>query len=40
MKSCIFCGIDIELYVGLVFVVLGFFMQFKDDSLGFTKTVK
>ena len=40
MKSCIFCGIDIELYVGLVFVVLGFFMQFKDDSLEFAKTVK
>ena len=25
MKSCILCGIDIELYVGLVLAVLGFF---------------
>ena len=40
MKSCILCGIDIELYVGLVFAVLGFLMQFEDDSLEFVKTVK
>nr|POE64093.1 protein cdc73 like [Quercus suber] len=40
MKSCILCGIDIELYVGLVFAVLGFFIQFEDDSLEFAKTVK
>ena len=40
MKSCILCGIDIKLYVGLVFAVLGFFMQFEDDSLEFAKTMK
>ena len=40
MKSCILCGIDIELYVGLVFTILGFFMQFEDNNLEFAKTVK
>ena len=40
MKSCILCGIDIELYVGLVFAVLGFFMQFEDDNLESMKTMK
>ena len=40
MKSCILCGIDIELYVGLVFAVLGYFMRFEDDSLESAKIVK
>nr|POF04782.1 protein cdc73 like [Quercus suber] len=33
-------GIDIELYVGLVFAVLGFFVWFVDDSLELAKNVK